>query len=254
MSNRGFYQVLGVGRFATADEIRSAYRELVKKHHPDLFLKAREKAAATEKLREINEAYAVLGNEARRRGYDEKLLQKSRSHVRSPVTPERRSASRPRRGGNQRRKAGEILARHLYFSKKRAAYAAAAAMSVLVWIYASGSEPKLTTAWTLMEKLEISPAKSGAPLDSAARPWVSVGQYGDVSACAAMVKKIVRADEQEGSSAVYDERKGTMAITVYVDKKAQAAAKRVRNLECRATQRLESESWLRRTLKRVGLP
>lgn len=254
MSDRSFYQVLGVGRFATADEIRSAYRELVKKYHPDLFPNAGEKTAATEKLREINEAYAVLGNEARRQGYDEELLQKLESHVRPPVAPKRRSASPPRGSRNLRRKAAESLTARLHLSKKRAGYALAAALSVLLLIYASSSEPKLTTAWTLMEKLEISPTQSSAPLDSAARPWVSLGQYADVSACAATLKKIVRADEQEGSRAVYDERKGTMAITVYVDKEAQAAAKRVRNLECRATQRLESESWLRRMLKRVGLP
>ncbi len=76
MSEANFYQILGVGPSASAREIKSTYRELVKRYHPDLFPAAGAKAGATEKLRQINEAYAVLGNPKRRRDYDQRFIQK----------------------------------------------------------------------------------------------------------------------------------------------------------------------------------
>jgi molecular chaperone DnaJ len=63
---RDYYEVLGVDRTATRDQIKQAYRQLALKHHPD-----RNKAPdATEKFREIAEAYAVLSDDAKRREYD----------------------------------------------------------------------------------------------------------------------------------------------------------------------------------------
>lgn len=63
---RDYYDVLGVDRSATRDQVKQAYRRLALKHHPD-----RNKASdATEKFREIAEAYAVLSDDAKRREYD----------------------------------------------------------------------------------------------------------------------------------------------------------------------------------------
>jgi hypothetical protein len=64
-----FYQVLNVSRTATAAEIKSAYRKLSLKHHPDRVAPA-EKVSATEKMAGINRAYDVLGDEVERRRYD----------------------------------------------------------------------------------------------------------------------------------------------------------------------------------------
>src|SRR2546425_12674139 len=64
---RDYYETLGVSKTATDDEIRSAFRKLARKYHPDV---ANDKKAAEEKFKEINEAYEVLGDPARRKKYD----------------------------------------------------------------------------------------------------------------------------------------------------------------------------------------
>lgn len=65
---RDFYEILGVPRGATDDEVRSAYRKLAHKYHPD---KTGGDVAAEEKLKEINEAYGVLKNKEKRKNYDQ---------------------------------------------------------------------------------------------------------------------------------------------------------------------------------------
>jgi curved DNA-binding protein len=66
---KDYYEILGVDRKATETEIKTAYRKAARKHHPDLHVKS-EKAAAEEKFKEINEAYAVLGDTEKRAQYD----------------------------------------------------------------------------------------------------------------------------------------------------------------------------------------
>jgi curved DNA-binding protein len=65
---RDYYQTLGVTKSATEDEIKSAFRKLARKHHPDL---AKDKKAAEEKFKEINEAYEVLSDPEKRKKYDQ---------------------------------------------------------------------------------------------------------------------------------------------------------------------------------------
>ncbi len=66
---RDYYEVLGVPRTATVDEIQRAYRQLARKHHPDLKTGA-ERNAATEHFKHINEAYEVLKDVEKRAKYD----------------------------------------------------------------------------------------------------------------------------------------------------------------------------------------
>ncbi len=65
MSN--YYEILGVSKNATADEIKKAYRTLAFKYHPD---RNPGNAEAEEKFKQISAAYDVLGDEAKRRQYD----------------------------------------------------------------------------------------------------------------------------------------------------------------------------------------
>src|ERR1044072_2505455 len=65
---RDYYETLGVGKTATEDEIRSAFRKLARKYHPDV---AKDKKTAEEKFKQINEAYEVLSDPEKRQKYDQ---------------------------------------------------------------------------------------------------------------------------------------------------------------------------------------
>lgn len=68
MSKRDYYEVLGVSKTATQDELKKAYRKLARKYHPDL---NKDNAEAAEKFKECNEAYNVLSDEQKRAQYDQ---------------------------------------------------------------------------------------------------------------------------------------------------------------------------------------
>lgn len=66
-TKRDYYEVLGVSKNATANDIKKAYRNLAKQYHPDT---NKEDAQAEQKFKEINEAYQILNDEEKRRQYD----------------------------------------------------------------------------------------------------------------------------------------------------------------------------------------
>jgi hypothetical protein len=118
--------------------------------------------------------------------------------------------------------------------------------------------------WLLLQRTEIEPAGVAGNARSA-EAWEQLGVYSVRASCAQDLKARVRADEAEGSQAVFDESHGTMAITVLVREAVPSAAekpsppgqniftKRVRHYECRTVQVRQPDSWLRRKLLQLGL-
>ena len=67
MNKRDYYEVLGVSKGASEDEIKRAFRKLAKKYHPDVS----KEPDAEEKFKEAQEAYAVLSDKQKRAQYDQ---------------------------------------------------------------------------------------------------------------------------------------------------------------------------------------
>jgi molecular chaperone DnaJ len=65
---KDYYKIMGVQRDASQDEVRKAYRKLARKWHPDINPGNKE---AEQKFKEISEAYDVIGDEKKRKLYDE---------------------------------------------------------------------------------------------------------------------------------------------------------------------------------------
>ena len=70
VTKRDYYEILGVPKGASVDEIKKAYRQLALKHHPDR-VPAEQKKDAEEKFKELSEAYAVLSDPQKRSVYDQ---------------------------------------------------------------------------------------------------------------------------------------------------------------------------------------
>ena len=68
---RDYYEILGVGRQASSDEIKQAYRKLAFKYHPDKNREAKNKKELEDKFKEAAEAYEILGDEKKRQQYDQ---------------------------------------------------------------------------------------------------------------------------------------------------------------------------------------
>jgi curved DNA-binding protein len=68
MAKKDYYEILGITRDASIDQIKKAYRKLARKYHPDT---AGAAADAVEKFKEIQEAYEILGDAQKRQAYDQ---------------------------------------------------------------------------------------------------------------------------------------------------------------------------------------
>ena len=68
MAKRDYYDILGVSKTASPDEIKKAHRKLVRQYHPDV---NKDNKSAEEKFKEVQEAYDVLSDPGKRRNYDQ---------------------------------------------------------------------------------------------------------------------------------------------------------------------------------------
>ena len=68
MAQRDYYEVLGVSKTATADEIKRAHRKLALKYHPDRNKSSKD---AESKFKEVQEAYDILSDSTKRQNYDQ---------------------------------------------------------------------------------------------------------------------------------------------------------------------------------------
>jgi DnaJ domain len=298
MAGEDFYKILGVSPTASADEIKSAYRELVKRYHPDLFATSREKSRANEKLQRINEAYAVIGDAKRRRDYDEKRAPRTTvSAARSSFTVRRPAAAR--RQAPPRRWSRPVSLKIPNAWKRAVSWkwlgSILVAVMVVLIVHLLWEKPQTAVAWTLLAATVVEPAQDSSR-PKAGTTWTTFGSYESRSECGDALKAIVKRDEEQGSKAVFDERYGSIAITVQVRDEAALAqeyfnaklkrafserggkesvddrellkqatedakefikqhglTKRVRSYECRLSQVVGPESWLRRKLRELGI-
>jgi molecular chaperone DnaJ len=80
---KSYFAILGISPNATADEIRSAYRRLVKEFHPDYY------SGDSRRFRDIQEAYSVLANRRKRREYEQNIRKvPPKTHLRPTTYPE----------------------------------------------------------------------------------------------------------------------------------------------------------------------
>src|SRR5258708_2397814 len=92
MATKDYYEVLGIPQTATPDVIKKEYHFLLHAWHPDKFPDPDQKARATQKTKELNEAYEVLTNPVKRAAYDKQ--RSSQAEASPPHTPPP-SQSRP---------------------------------------------------------------------------------------------------------------------------------------------------------------
>lgn len=82
-SSKDYYAIMGLNAQAGGDEIKKRYRELARRYHPDV----NPKPEAAQKIKEINEAYSVLGDAERRASYDGDRVFEARMAASSAATP-----------------------------------------------------------------------------------------------------------------------------------------------------------------------
>jgi DnaJ domain len=239
-----------------------------------------------ERLRQLNEAYRMLSNAERRRQYGAKLFQTAKTAKSALAARKSRSAS----GLLHLLRGWKHRARPWTDSVSVKVTGGLFCIMILALISkAMWQEPEAETAWTLIESTVVESSNDNSPLKFGERRWTRLGDHSSKVQCADSLKARVAMDEQEGSKAFLDERSGTIAMTIYVKSEAVLAqeylqaklkgtipnsvdrqlleqqareeakefvrkngiTQRIKNYQCRETQVVKPESWLRRKLKQA---
>lgn len=259
MAETDYYRILGITPSATSKQIKSAYRKLVKKHHPDLFATPAEKARATAQFHQINRAYAVLGDPKRRSYYDQIRSQETGNVKPGPAAAPREPST------HAKQTAGELVILLWRFvgkslSQLRIRTSSAACLNpaakrltkfvrqlerripkggfarlplwqgalvlscfaVISLLIVLWKEPKAATNWVLLENRVVEPLRPISPTFHEPN-WSIVAYYNSRSHCDTALKERVSDDEQQGAKAFFDRLDGSTAITVRVKNEAALA-------------------------------
>ena len=164
-------------------------------------------------------------------------------------------------------------------------------MVLVLILQAARKKPETTIAWTLLESTVVEAPQNSSGPDSGERKWAALGYHGSRALCAQSLKQQVAMDKKGGSKVFLDERTGTIAMTTYVkseaalteeflrekltqgnasgvepqvlEKQAREEAQefirkngivqQVKYYQCRETEMVTPESWLRTRLRQLGL-
>ena len=239
---------------------------------------------AGQKLRRIRGAYKKLADAERRRGRvssREASGLKSRSGTAKTKTASSRGASPLGPGGWARR------VRDLGPVKMTASIVGIAVMGLI--LHAMWDQPEAASAWTLLEN--TSEESQDGNTKSSEGQWVRIAAHPSRTQCIGSLKERVAMDERAGGKVFLDERRGTIAMVVFLTSEAALAqeyfhaklaekapeggdsqalekeardqarefvkknglSQRVKNYQCRELQVVPPESWLRKKLRQVGL-
>ena len=164
-------------------------------------------------------------------------------------------------------------------------------MILVLIVRAVWEQPEITIEWTLLQSTVVDPLRDDPGQKPGERHWSPLGYHSSKAQCVESLKQRVAVDEQGGSKVFLDERTGTIAMTIYgkteavltqeflreklkqgnaadvdpqvLEKQAREEAEevvrkngfiqRVKHYQCRETQVVKPESWLRNKLRQVGL-
>ena len=241
---------------------------------------------ATEKLQQVTKALSSLAKGAR--NYYSDLSQEARTAKKAAASQSASSSAQSRAAAVR---VWNFVRRWTRWVSVEMTAAMLGIMVLVLILRAVWEQPEITVEWTLLQSTVVDPPRDDPGLKPGARDWSPVGYHHSKAQCAESLKQRVAVDEQGGSKVFLDERTGTIAMTIYgkteaalteeflrqklkqgnaadvdsqvLEKQAREEAQevvrkngfiqRVKHYQCRETQVVKPESWLRSKLRQLGL-